>query len=317
MVKLGRRRGRNHARSVGAVGLLRQAPRARRRGAQRGRRRDRGHAGRQRCRQVLLPEGAGRHGRAHAGRRHQAGRSRPLRLARARHRRGGPGAGAGGSRPVRRAQRAREPAARRLPSACAGARDGEPRPRVRAVSATGGAHGPACADHERWRAADAGRGPGPHVATADPAARRALARAFAADVQGAVRHARPRQGAGRGRAAGRAERDAEPGRRQPRLSAGQRAYRRRRRGGRSAERPGCAPRLSRRRRRICQRPRDAQRCRIAADCAARHFRAAPRAGEMAPRRRPGRPCRALPPQGRQQPTANEVQGANRCFTSTC
>ena len=41
------------------------------------------------------------------------------------------------------------------------------------------------------------------------------------------------------------------------------------------------------------------------------------AGEMAPRRRPGRPCRALPPQGRQQPTANEVQGANRCFTSTC
>ena len=111
-----------NARRCTAVGELRQAPRHRRRVAQRRARRDRGHARRQRRRQVLLPQGAGRRGTASAGRAHRARRHRPRHAPAARAGRGGAGAGAGGPRHLCRPLGAREPPARRFHAACPRAR---------------------------------------------------------------------------------------------------------------------------------------------------------------------------------------------------
>ena len=106
--------------------------------------------------------------------------------------------------------RAREPAARRLLAPRARARGRQPAARAGPVPAARRAHGPARPHHERRRAADGGDRPRadvePATSCCSTSPRSASRRWCARSCSSAGAH----QGAGRRRAAGRAERHAEP-----------------------------------------------------------------------------------------------------------
>ena len=142
------------------------------------------------------------------------GGARPRRTARARHRRGGPGAGAGGPRHLRRPQRAREPAARRLSRAARGPHEAANLARVFALCSRGSA--------SAWSQLARTMSGGERQMLAIGRALMSQPQILLLDepslglsplvCKELFASARPRQGAGRRRAAGRAERHAEPGR---------------------------------------------------------------------------------------------------------